>query len=156
VTLMSVDIDSRRIVCEAIHAYVNDEIDNFRFDDILGECHTSDGLCNAIIGALWYFYDDCTRCHFPKHWKSAEAQAPYLERWERLLQTSIDFDEAERARVVLNAPSRPGIWGKVNDLFYGKRPGFASNPFWPLSSSEEWSALGIPYDDSMLHGCPRN
>lgn len=152
---MAVDTESRRTISRAIHSYLDNEIDNFRFDDILCECRTSDGLVNAIVETLWFFYDDCTRSHFRDNVKVANGRAPWLERWERLLQTDIDFDQPERKGVLITRPPRSGIWGKVNDLFYGLRPSFASNKFWPLSSADEWNQLGITFDDRRAHStCP--
>jgi hypothetical protein len=142
---MAVDFESRRKVSDAIRSYLNNEIDNFRFDDVLGECQTSDGLVNATIESLWFLYDDCTRSHFRDNAASAELTASFA-RWERLLRSSVDFDEPERKRCLLERPPRPGLWGKINDLFYGLRPGFATNQFWPFSSAVEWAELGIPFD----------
>jgi hypothetical protein len=142
---MAVDTESRRIVSKAIQSYQASEIDNFQLDDILSECRTSDELVNAIIESLWYFYDDCTRSTF-RNAPAAEAISRWLRRWEQLLITSMDFGEAARKDVILMRPRRPGFLGKVNDIFYGKRPGFATNPFWPLASAAEWESLGIAYE----------
>lgn len=142
---MAIDIESRQRISGAIRSYLNREIDNFRFDDILCECRTSDGLINAIIDSLWYLYDDCTRSRFRNN-EAAAAISPLLKRWEQLLLTNIDFDEPLRKDVMLTRPQRPGIWGKANDFFYGRRPGFASNPFWPLTSAAEWENLGIAFE----------
>jgi hypothetical protein len=143
---MAVDIESRQRIGDAIRSYLNNEIDNFRFDDVLGECHSSDRLVNAIIESLWFLYDDCTRSHFRDNAAAAAALTPCLERWEHLLRSRVDFDEPDRERCLLSRPPRPGLWGKVNDWFYGLRPSFATNRFWPLSSAAEWNELGIPFD----------
>ena len=138
---MAVDSESRQLISGAIRSYLNGEIDNFRLDDILCECRTSDGLVGAITDSLWYLYDDCTRSHFRDD--AAATVSRLLKRWEQLLLTSIDFDAPEHTDALLTRPPRSGIWGKVNDIIYGRRPGFASNPFWPLTSAAEWERLGI-------------
>lgn len=143
---MAVDMESRRIIRDGIRAFRENEIDNFQFDDILWHCETDDGLCNSIIDALWYFYDDCKKHYFRDHLTADSAAPAYLRRWQSLLYTTIDFDQPQLARVMHAKPRRVGIWGKVNDMFYGRRPGFASNPFWPLTNAAEWESLGIAYE----------
>jgi len=148
---MSVDSESRKLIARAICSYTDGKIDNFQFDDILSECRTGDNLCNAIIQCLWYFYDDCTRSRLTKNPQVRMQQLPYFKRWELLLLTMIDFEDSRLREVLESRPPRKGIWGRVNDIFYGRRPAFASNEYWPFSTRREWESLGISFEYSESH-----
>ncbi len=55
---MSVDIDARKQLAEAINKYINDEIDNFEFDDVITDIKTKDKTVKWCVSSLWYCYDD--------------------------------------------------------------------------------------------------
>lgn len=142
---MPVDRPARDLVGRAIQSYVRGEIDNFQFDDALENVRTSDPLINEIIVAAWYFYDDVRPHPFARSEDDVRHRKPWLDRWSQLLKAEVDFDAPERLAILKSQHKRRGLWGLVNDLFYGRQPAFASNAFWPLSSEREWHELGIPF-----------
>lgn len=142
---MPVDRPARNVVSRTLQSYLRGEIDNFQLDDTFCGVRTDDPLVNEVVAATWYFYDDTRRHQFAQSEEYVRHRGPWLERWSQLLLTEIEFEIPERLAVLQARLRRRGLWGVVNDLFYGRQPAFACNAFWPLSSEQEWLELGIPF-----------
>lgn len=141
---MAVDRHERDELAAAIRSYMRCEIDNHRFDELIAERYWNDPLCQALALALWVFYDDLSEHHFDR--LGYENAGPFMQRWEALLRTDLDFDEpARRKELADSGLCSPGFWGGLRDLFFGFRPGFFTKPWWPLPSPEAWEELGVPY-----------
>jgi hypothetical protein len=151
---MSVCLEERRQLADAIEQYLAGEIDNFALNEVCQQMHR-DVAAFQIAGQVWYGYDDIRRHKYEgKHRWTPEGEA-MLRRWIQFLRTDrqwpIETDRVPQDKgCLLELVHLPLLipyllYGLFMIIFFPDRPKFKDNLYWPYHSQAEWDkALRLP------------
>ena len=138
---MPIDPKGRRIIADAIDAFLLGKIDSWALDDAADSLATDDMMCRRIGRCL----EALRRCYNKGKDALPREFEERLRRWEYLLRSSVEWSE------ICPTPRRSNWSVRVWNYFRGSLAGsFRLNPkfkikpedmYWPFADAAAWETF---------------
>jgi hypothetical protein len=137
---MTVEMDSRYRICQAIEDYLGGLIDNYALDDALMPFGVStDVACRFVYTEMWYYYDDCSRHDCSGKWALSSEIEAAIRRWLDLLRSGREWTSISPHNDLYSIAIRGwrGVLARLR--LYLRGPALKRNRFSPWQDEKAWA-----------------